>query len=631
MLGKTNRAYFNGNNPFHKKVDLKEAVIVKLIFIAASLAILVSLAILYTLVNGSIEFFLSPKVSILQFFTGTQWTPNGTDPSFGILPLLSGTVLIAGGSILIATPLGVGAAVYLTQFANKKISSIAKPIIELLAGIPSIVYGFFALIVISPILREYFGASYFNAASAIIVMSIMILPIIVSVSDDSMRAVPRELKEGSLAVGATKWETAIKVVMPAASSGIIASILLGLARALGETMVVALAAGNVAKLTLNPLNQVQTMTAYIAQVATGDIPPGLAVSAAFAIGLVLFAITYVINYIAGLVVLRIQNAGGTASNKKKKINLVNPLGNKSNTKLTSSQINNNLEIKKIESENTLGFRHKIGKIGIVSVGSCLAFAIVFLGFLMFSILEQGLSGININFLTSYPSSNPAIAGIYPVILGSIYLVGLAMIFSLPVSVGAAVYLTEFAKDNAYTRILRRLIQNLAGVPSIVFVGLTVFVRIFGFGTSVLSGSLTLSLMIMPIIIVTTEEALKGIPKSFRDAARGLGATKWQTVRHHVIPYALPGTLTGSILALSRAIGETAPILFIASVFAKTAPGSIFDGFLALPVTIFFWTRHPKLQFQNLAASTIIILLIILFAMNLLAMIIRQRSQANRDW
>ncbi|NPV51003.1 MAG: phosphate ABC transporter permease PstA [Candidatus Methanofastidiosum sp.] len=630
MLGKVNRAYFNGNNPFHKKVDLKESLIVKLMFIAASLAIVVSLAILYTLVNGSIDFFLSPKVSIIQFFIGTKWTPNGADPSFGILPLLSGTVLIAGGSILIATPLGVGAALYLTQFANKKASSIAKPIIELLAGVPSIVYGFFALIVISPILREYFGASYFNAASAIIVMAVMILPIIVSVSDDSLRAVPRELKEASLAMGATKWETAIKVVMPAASSGIIASILLGLARALGETMVVALAAGNVARLTLNPLSQVQTMTAYIAQVATGDIPPGLAVSAAFAVGLVLFAITYIINFIAGRVVLRIQNAGKITSNKKNK--LMVPIKNKTKVKITTTR-NNNLEIKKIQSENTLEFRHKIAKLGILSVGSCLIFATVFLGVLMVSILEQGLPKLSLSFLTSYPSANPSIAGIYPVILGSIYLVGLAMIFSLPVSVGAAVYLTEFAKDNAYTRILRRLIQNLAGVPSIVFglVGLTVFVRLFGFGTSVLAGSLTLSLMIMPVIIVTTEEALKAIPHSFREAARGLGATKWQTVRHHVVPYALPGTLTGSILALSRAIGETAPILFIASVFAKVAPGSIFDGFLALPVTIFFWTRHPKVAFQNLAASTIIVLLVILFAMNLIAIIIRQRSQANRDW
>jgi phosphate ABC transporter permease subunit PstA len=528
--------------------------------------------------------------------------------------------------------LGIGAALYLTQFANKKISSLAKPIIELLAGIPSIVYGFFALIVISPILRNNFGASYFNAASAIIVMSVMILPIIVSVSDDSMRAVPRELKEASLAMGATRWETAIKVVMPAASSGIIASILLGLARALGETMVVALAAGNVARLTLNPLSQVQTMTAYIAQVATGDIPPGLAVSAAFAVGLVLFVITYIINFIAGRVVLRIQNAGKITSNKNKNLNLKKSLKIGKDTKIISS-LNNNLEVKKIQSETTLGFRHKVAKVGIVLVGSCLVFASVFLGFLMYSILGQGISGLNINFLTSYPSANPAIAGIYPVILGSIYLVALAMIFSLPVSVGAAVYLTEFSKDNAYTRILRRLIQNLAGVPSIVFglVGLAVFARLFGFGTSILAGSLTLSLMIMPVIIVTTEEALKAIPMSFREAARGLGATKWQTVRHHVIPYALPGTLTGSILALSRAIGETAPILFIASVFAKTAPDSIFDGFLALPVTIFFWTRHPKVAFQNLAASTILVLLIILFAMNILAIIIRQRSQANRDW
>ncbi|HPA48646.1 MAG TPA: phosphate ABC transporter permease PstA [Methanofastidiosum sp.] len=632
MLGKVNRTYFNGANPFHKKVDLKENIIVWLLLIAASLAILVSLAILYTLISGSIGFFFDPKVNILDFFIGTKWTPSGTNPSFGLLPLLSGTVLIAGGSILIATPLGLGAALYLTQFANKKASSIAKPIIELLAGIPSIVFGFFALIVISPLLRQYFGASYFNAASAIIVMSVMILPIIVSVSDDSMRAVPRELKEASLAIGATKWETAIKVVMPAASSGIIASVLLGLARALGETMVVALAAGSVAKLTLNPLSEVQTMTAYIAQVATGDIPPGVAVSAAFAVGLVLFTITYIINLIAGRIVLKIQNAGGQASKNSKKIILKKPVVNKINTS-TNSFLENKIEIKNINPEDTIKTRHKISSLGILLVGSCLLITTIFLGFLMFSILEQGLPGINLNFLTSYPSSIPSRAGIFPVIIGSIYLVGLAMIFAIPTSMGAAVYLTEFAKDNYYTRILRRLIQNLSGVPSIVFglVGLTVFARIFGFGTSILSGSLTLAIMIMPIIIVTTEEALKAIPKSFREAARGLGATKWQTVRHHVIPYALPGTLTGSILALSRAIGETAPILFIASVFAKTAPDSIFDGFLALPVTIFFWTRHPKVEFQNLAASTILVLLIILFAMNIIAIIIRQRAQANRDW
>jgi phosphate transport system permease protein len=207
------------------------------------------------------------------------------------------------------------------------------------------------------------------------------------------------------------------------------------------------------------------------------------------------------------------------------------------------------------------------------------------------------------------------------------------VFAVPMGVGTAIYLNEFSKDNRYTRFLRRIIQNLAGVPSIVFglVGLSVFSRLFGFGPSLLSGSLTLAIMILPVIVVATEESLKAVPDSFREASRGLGATKWQTVRHHVLPYAIPGTLTGVILALSRAIGETAPILFIGSLFAKTAPSGILDGFLALPITIFYWTRHPKIQFHDLAASTIIVLLVILLSMNLVAILIRQHAQARRDW
>ena len=297
---------------FFRKKGIKEQVIIWLLFLTASIAVVVSAAIIYTLVEGSVGFFFNPAVNILEFFTGSKWAPNGNNPHFGLLPLLSGTLLVAGGALLIGAPLGIGAALYLSEFAGKKVRSIAKPVIEVLAGIPSIVYGFFALLVISPILQQYFGASYFNAASAIIVMAIMVLPIIVSISDDSMKAVPKHLREASLAMGATKWETSIKVVMPAASSGIIASLLLGLARALGETMVVVLAAGSIARLTLNPLEEVQTMTAYIAQVATGDIPPGVAVSAAFAVGLVLFVITYIINLIAGRVVLRIKRGGITS-------------------------------------------------------------------------------------------------------------------------------------------------------------------------------------------------------------------------------------------------------------------------------------------------------------------------------
>jgi phosphate ABC transporter permease subunit PstA len=428
-------------------------------------------------------------------------------------------------------------------------------------------------------------------------------------------------------MGATKWETSVKVVMPAASSGIIASILLGLARALGETMVVVLAAGSIAKLTLNPLDEVQTMTSYIAQVATGDIPPGVAVSAAFAVGLVLFVITYIINLIAGRVVLRIKRGGVVA----KKETWMSRYTKKIYTGIIS--LWNILLRRTHDKKISLQRRYLKGKIGVTTVATCLLVAVVFLVLLIASVLEQGLPGIDWTFLTSFPSSIPSKAGIYPVIIGSIYLVCLTLVFAVPMGVGAAIYLNEFAKDNRYTRFLRRIIQNLAGVPSIVFglVGLAVFSRLFGFGPSLLAGSLTLAIMILPVIVVATEESLKSVPDSFREASRGLGATKWQTVRHHVLPYAVPGTLTGVILALSRAIGETAPILFIGALFAKTAPSGILDGFLALPITIFYWTRHPKLQFHDLAASTIIVLLVILLSMNIIAIIIRQRSQSRRDW
>jgi phosphate ABC transporter permease subunit PstA/phosphate ABC transporter permease protein PstC len=622
----------NERNPFFLKFNFKEKSIITLLFGSASIAIVISAAIIYTLIEGSFSFFIDPRVNFLDFIFGTKWVPSGINPSFGILPLLSGTALVAGGALLIGAPIGIGSALFLSEFAGKRIRSVAKPIIEVLAGIPSIVYGFFALLIISPIIRDVFGASYFNAASAIIVMSIMILPIIVSISDDAMKSVPNHLRESSFAMGATKWETATKIVMPAASSGIIASVLLGLARALGETMVVTLAAGSVAKLTLNPLDEVQTMTAYIAQVATGDIPPGIAVSAAFAVGLVLFIITYTINIIAAKVVLRIKSGSKVKIKKKRKKNILKNIISII-IKGFFIPFNKLFSLLKRTKKLTLKIRYRTQQRGIAIVAFCLVIAAIFLVLLLSSILSQGISGLNLQFLTSYPSYKPDIAGIFPVLTGSIYLMLLTMLFAAPLGVGAAIYLNEIARDTKFNRFLRRIIQNLAGVPSIVFglMGLTIFVRVFNFGPSLLSGSLTLTIMALPIIVVATEEALKAVPDSFREAALGVGSTKWQKVRYHVLPNATPGIMTGIILSLSRAIGETAPILFMGAIFAKTIPTSIFDSFLALPLTIFYWTRHPKLEFHTLAASTIIVLLIILLFMNAGAIIIRQRAQSRRNW
>jgi phosphate ABC transporter permease subunit PstA len=460
-------------------------------------------------------------------------------------------------------------------------------------------------------------------------MAVMTLPIIVSISDDAMRAVPQHMRAASYALGATRWETSTRVVMPAASSGIMASLLLGLGRALGETMVVLLAAGSVATFTLNPLREMQTMTAYIAQVATGDVPPGLAVDAAFAVGLYLFIITLIVNVIAGRIVLRIKHGSSVRSGPTPRWRS----GLSSLRERTLGRVAGALRRRDGTEEVPLSTRYRREMMGKVLLASSFGFAVAFLAALIWSVMAQGLSGLSWDFITGAPSWRAEQAGIGPVIVGSIYLIGLTMVFAIPIGVGAAVYLTEFAKDNRYTRFLRLVLSNLAGVPSIVFglLGMALFVRVLGMGPSLLAGALTLSIMVLPIVVVATEEALKAVPSGFRDAALSLGATRWQAVRHHVLPNALPGIMTGAVLSLARALGETAPILFIAALFANTAPSGILDGFMALPVTIFYWTQHHDPAFHDLAASTILVLLMIMLSMNAIAIIIRNRAEKRREW
>ncbi len=601
------------------------------LFAAASLSVIASALIIYTLASGTIRFFEYEEATFFEFITGTDWVPNGRNPSFGIWPLLSGTALIAVGSLMISIPLGVAAALHLGEFASPRSRRFLKPIVEVLSGIPSVVHGFFALLVISPFMQRTIDATYFNAASAIIVVAAMILPIIVSISDDAIRAVPREIKEAALGLGATRWEMATKVVLPSARSGIVAAVLLALARAVGETMAVTMAAGSVAALHFDPRLEVQTLTAYIAQVATGDIPPGPATDAGFAVGSALFVLTYSVNILA---------VGATrkrlGANRGKMASLLFQI--KVKLSMILDRISGDIEYNLTQSNPFIPtkydlFRRRKEKVSRFIVASSLFVGLVFLLILLQTILETGLAGIDLQFLTNFPSYRADQAGIGPTIWGSLWLITLTMLFALPAGVGAAVYLTELAPEGILNQFLRRTLQNLAAVPSIIFglVGLYVFSRMFGFGLSLLTGSLTLAMMVLPMIVVTTEEALLAVPKSFRDAALGVGATRWQAVRHHVLPNAVPGIATGAILSVARALGETAPILFVASLFSKTAPTGIMDGFLALPIQIFFWTRHPKEAFHDLAASTILVLLMLLLILNFIAIFIRNRAEARRSW
>jgi phosphate transport system permease protein len=277
--------------------QVKEKIIEIVLFLAAFSSVATTIAILYILINESFLFF--QQISLIDFLTGTKWTPLFVNPEYGILPLLSGTLTSSVVALSVAIPLGTIAAIYLSEFASKQVREIAKPVLELLAAIPTVVYGYFALLYVTPLLQNIFpDLPGFNLLSAGLVMGLMILPFISSISEDAMSALPVGLREGSYAMGATKLQTALKVVFPAAISGIGSSYILGTSRAVGETMIVAIAAGLRPNLTWNPLDQAATITAYIVQVSLGDLPHGtIAYETIFAAGLTLVLMTLLLNVI----------------------------------------------------------------------------------------------------------------------------------------------------------------------------------------------------------------------------------------------------------------------------------------------------------------------------------------------
>ena len=286
-----------------------EAVIRGGLVLAAVISVLTTFGIIISLAVPAVNFF--SEIPIGSFLTGTEWTPLFADGSYGVLPLVAGTFVITIIAVAVAIPLGLGAAVYLSEYAKPHVRRWLKPTLELLAGIPTVVFGFFALEFVTQVLlvRIFPGIEIFNALSAGLVMGIMIIPTIASLSEDAMSAVPGGLREGSYSLGATKRQTAVKVVIPAALSGIVAAFVLGISRAIGETMIVTIAAGLEPKLTANPLEGMQTMTSYIAAAGSGDLATGsIEYQSIFAVGLLLFVITFVMNMISIRLVRRYRQA-----------------------------------------------------------------------------------------------------------------------------------------------------------------------------------------------------------------------------------------------------------------------------------------------------------------------------------
>ena len=611
--------------------ERKEKVIKTVWFLTALSAILAIFFILLFLLRDSLPIF--QQTGIIQFLTGTTWYPSGSPPEYGIFVLIVGTVLVTLGAMVFAVPLSIGCAIYIAELAPLWAKNILKPAIELLAGIPSVVYGFFGLIVLTDVIRTTFdiptGETWLAGS---ILLGIMALPTIISISEDAISMVPREYKEGSLAIGATRWQTISRVLIPSALSGITAAVILGFGRAIGETMAVLMVTGNAAIIPepiWNILSPVRTLTGTLG-IEMGEVAVGSDHYAAlFGIAVVLLAITLIINTVAVVILTNIRQRQAGSYSGKGAI-MQNLIGRLRRPLIICGLLFVVTAIIVIAPLTialpvliVLGaayfFKdrlkpHTSEQVAFCFITAAAIIVVLILVILLQDIVIHGLPALSWEFLTQSPKDLGRAGGIFPAIVGTLYLVFGAILFALPLGVGAAIYLIEYTKEGNVTRIIRTTVDLLNGTPSIVFglFGLAFLVYFLKFGVSLIAGQITLGLMVLPTIIRATEESLKNIPQSLREGSLALGATHWQTIYRVVLPPAIPGIMTGTILSLGRAAGETAPIMFTAVVFSQRyLPSSVSDPVMALPYHLYILaTNVPGSSTSKYGTALVLLLLVI---------------------
>ena len=638
----------------------------------SSLAVLIVLLIILFTLGNSITAI--KEIGILDFLFGDVWRPSGGD--YGALPLITGSILVTLGSMVLAVPVGIACAIYISEIAPVKLRTTLKPVVELFSAIPSVVFGFVGMMVIVPALKVLFPDQQLFSNSwlaASIVLALMAMPTIISVSEDAIHAVPHSYREASLATGATKWESIVKVVLPAAVSGVSAAIILGIGRAIGETMAVLMLTGN-APIIPDPLwnvySLISTLTGTIALQLPEAVTGSVTQSALFELGVLLMIIVLIINMLSRHVVNSAKRRIGEGDGKPSL--LFRMTGR-------SSIIPESVSDRLSEHRSTLmrcgmlllafigvwmfaslltsdvmalvsaavvvaalvGLGYVFDKVDSTSrqtvciggVTVVMGAVILMLAIIIGHILIKGVPALSIEFLTTSPAPGGRGGGIYPAIIGSLELIAGTAVIALPLGVLTGIYLNEYAKDTRFTSIIREAIDLLNGTPSIVFgmFGMVLFVTAMGFGYSLLAGWITLAFMILPVIIRTTEEALKSVPKDLREASRAMGATKWRTIYKVVLPAAMGGVVTGAILSIGRAAGETAPIILTAAVISQPhLAGSILDPVMALPLHLY----HLAMDLPGtteLQYGTATVLLIIVLVFFVAASLIRSHYSKKVRW
>ncbi len=651
-----------------KGTDSDRVMRIVLLAVSSLAVLIVLLIILFTVGNSWLSI---TENGIVDFLFGDVWRPYKEE--YGAFPLITGTLLVTAGAMVFAVPVGVSCAIYISEIAPANVRNLLKPMVELFSAIPSVVYGFIGMMILIPAIKTLFPDQQLFSNSwlaASLVLGIMALPTVITVSEDAIRAVPRSYREASQAMGATRWETIVKVVVPAAISGISTAIILGVGRAIGETMAVLMLTGNSPAIPdplWNVFSLISTLTGTIALQLPESVAGSITQSALFELGVILMVMVLAINLCARHVIgrsrRRMEGRGGTPGSRPI-ASLLLPgcvtgflhdnrgrimamgtsallfVGVWMFTSLFANTFQSIVAALSVtgvavlsagllsELGSTSRERLAFGGLRIV-MGAVVLILLVIIGY----ILYNGLPAIDLEFLMGYPEDGGRDGGIYPAIIGTLELVAGTAAIAFPIGIVTGIYLNEYAGDTVYTRVIREAIDLLNGTPSIVFgmFGMVLFVTGSGWGYSMLAGWITLAFMVLPVIIRTTEEALRAVPRELREASRAMGATKWGTICRVVLPAAMGGVLTGTILSVGRAAGETAPIMLTAAVISSTSlAGSVFDPVMALPLHLYHLAMDvPGTTDMQYATATV--LLVVVLAFFVVASLVRGHYNKKIKW
>jgi phosphate transport system permease protein len=566
----------------------------------------------------------------LRFFTSTTWDPEPTHRRFGALAFIWGTLSTSAIAMLIAVPLGVGTATYLAEIAPRRVRQAGSFLVEMLAVVPSVVYGFWGLAVLAPAMQSLFDAvggpnqGGLSILSAGLMLSIMIVPYIAAVSFDVIRAVPRSQREGSLALGATRWQTIWHVVLPYARPGILGGAFLALGRALGETMAVTMLIGNKSIISLSPFTMGNSIASIIANEFT-EATYDLYLSALVALGLVLLLVNVAVNALARVLIWRVTRPGKrhTLADLLRLLRLRGaPAAPAALDEEAEAQ---RLEaLKQVRTMPAAGGRsaHVVDAVMGVVLALCLAVTVSFLLLILAYLVVQGITALDLNFFLRMPVPvGQKGGGMANALAGSALLISMATAFAVPVGLLAAIYLAEYRSDRLGPAV-RFVGELLGGVPSIV-IGLFAYyavVQPMGVLTdkevtfSAWAGSFALGVMMIPVVMRASEESLRLVPPTLRHASFALGASHWQTVVRVTLPAALPAVITAVFLAIARVAGETAPLLLTAG-WNTYWPQSPNDFTPSLPYYIFNYAISPYDDWHRQAWAAALVLLVVVMALN----------------